>query len=72
LFAKKWNKLVETFVVECAVCQREKTKHCHYPGPVAPLPIPNMAWTFISMDFVEGLPKSGTINAILVVVDRLT
>jgi transposase InsO family protein len=63
---------VETFVAECPVCQRAKSKHCQYPGLLAPLPIPNMAWTFISMDFVEGQPKSGNKNGILVVVDRLT
>jgi hypothetical protein len=31
-----------------------------------------MAWTFISMNFVEGLPKSGNKSVILVLVDRLT
>jgi transposase InsO family protein len=31
-----------------------------------------MAWTFISLDFVEGLLKSGNKDVILVVVDRLT
>jgi hypothetical protein len=42
------------------------------PGLLAPLSIPDLAWTFISMDFIEDLPKSGTKNVILVVVDRLT
>lgn len=67
----KMKQAVEAFVTECLVCQREKTEHCHYPGLLAPLPIPNLAWTFVSMDFIEGLPKFGTKNAILVVVDML-
>jgi hypothetical protein len=66
------RKLVEAFVSECPVYQRSKSQHCHYPGLLEPLPIPDIAWTFISMDFVEGLPKSRNKNAILVVVVRLT
>jgi hypothetical protein len=31
-----------------------------------------MAWTHISMDFVEGLPKSQNKDDILVVVDRIS
>jgi hypothetical protein len=31
-----------------------------------------MAWTFISMDFIESLLKSSNKDVILVVVDRLT
>jgi hypothetical protein len=67
-----FKQSVETFVSECPVCQRAKTEHCHSPGLLAPLPVPTLAWTFISMDFVEGLPKSGNKNVILVVVDMLT
>jgi hypothetical protein len=68
----KMKKSVETFVSECPVCQRTKAEHCHYPGLLAPLPIPEIAWTFISMNFIEGLPKSGGKDVILVVVDKLT
>jgi hypothetical protein len=31
-----------------------------------------MAWTFITMDFIEALPKSGGKDVVLVVVDKLT
>jgi hypothetical protein len=66
------RKSLEKFVAICAVCQRAKSENCRYPGLLAPLPIPDMTWTFISMDFVEGLHKSSNKNAILVVVDGLT
>jgi IS30 family transposase len=66
------KKTIEAFVTECAVYQHAKTEHCQYPGLLAPLPIPTMAWTFISMDFIEGLPKSENKDVILVAVDRLT
>jgi hypothetical protein len=65
-------KYVEVFVSECPTCQRAKSEHYQYPRLLDPLPIPKMAWTFISMDFIEGLPMSGNKNSILVVVDRLT
>jgi hypothetical protein len=37
-----------------------------------PLPNPEGAWYTISMDFIEGLPKSGVANCILVVVDKFS
>jgi hypothetical protein len=51
------KKDVETWVAHCPVCQRSKHENCHYPGLLDPLPVPDMAWTHVSMDFVEGLPK---------------
>jgi hypothetical protein len=66
------RKTVEEFVTQCHIYQRAKAEHCHYPRLLVPLPIPNQAWTHVSMDFIEGLPKSGKHNVILVVVDKLT
>jgi hypothetical protein len=34
--------------------------------------MPTQAWQSISLDFVEGLPPSGSYNCILVVMDRLS
>jgi transposase InsO family protein len=66
---KQW---VETKVATCPICQRSKHENCKYPGLLDPLPTPDMAWTHISMDFIDGLPKSNGKEVILVVVDRLT
>lgn len=65
-------KEIHTFVQECAVCQHSKSEHCHYPGLLEPLPIPDMAWTHITMDFIEGMPKSNGRDVIVVVIDRFT
>ena len=52
--------------------RKNKSEHTPYPGLLEPLLVPEMAWTHISMDFIEGLPKSNGKDVILVVVDRLT
>ncbi|GJW97325.1 retrotransposon-related protein [Tanacetum coccineum] len=62
----------QQFVRECLVCQKCKLDIAAYPGLLQPLPIPHNIWTSISMDFIEGLPKSQGKNMILVVVDRLS
>lgn len=73
LFA--WPKLkqfVKEFVAHCSICQQAKTERVAYPGLLAPLPVPKGAWQMVTMDFIEGLPKSKNCNCILVVVDKFS
>jgi hypothetical protein len=42
-----------------------------YPGLLQPLPIPDMVWQHVTMNFIEALPKSEGKDTILVVVDKL-
>jgi hypothetical protein len=63
---------VHNFLVECDVCQHNKSETIKYSGTLQPLPIPPAIWRDISMDFIVGLPKSGNKLVIMVVVDHLS
>jgi hypothetical protein len=54
------------------VCQHAKVERIHPPGLLQPLPVPQRAWQDLTMDFIEGLPKSEGFDTILVVVDRFS
>ncbi|GAA0139024.1 hypothetical protein LIER_00655 [Lithospermum erythrorhizon] len=71
-FWKALKKEVTHFVTSCNICQKSKHEGVPYPGLLQPVEVPQAAWTQISMDFIEGLPRSKNMNAILVVVDRYT
>lgn len=73
LFAWKGMKSsVHKFVQSCLVCQQDKSDRTKLPGLLQPLPVPSMSWQIITMDFIEGLPRSGGFNCILVVVDTFS
>lgn len=63
---------IRKYIAACNICQQAKAEHTKTPGTLQPLPIPTHAWTIISLDFVEGLPKSQKFDTILVVIDKFT
>lgn len=70
-----WPKLkaaVSSFVQACQVCQQAKVEYVKLPRLLQPLPIPEQAWATVSLYFIEGLPKSGKFDVILVVVDNFS
>jgi hypothetical protein len=60
------------FVQSCAVCAQAKPDRSSYLGLLQPLSVPKQSWEVISMDFVEGLPLSGSVNMIMVVVNKFS
>jgi hypothetical protein len=68
----KMKKQTRDFVQACTICQQAKPERVRYPGLLEPLPIPSAAWQTVTMDFLEGLPPSGSANCVMVVVDMFT
>ena len=63
---------IKQYVTSCQVHSQAKSEHCKLPGLLQPLPIPPQAWHTVSLDFIEGLPKSKAFNTIMVVIDKFS
>jgi hypothetical protein len=66
------KKDIQQFISKCQACSQAKSKHCCLPGLLQPLLVPSQAWHTISLDFIEGLPKSKSYDTILVVIDKFS
>ena len=70
------KEMIQRFIHNCHVCKRAKAAQNTYHNLLQPLPVPEQAWTDVTIDFVIELPKCkayGQIyDAILIVIDRLS
>ncbi|KAL8171380.1 hypothetical protein V2J09_023184 [Rumex salicifolius] len=60
------------YVLTCLVCQQDKSKRRLPARLLEPLSISERPWECISMHFINGLPKSEGMGAIMMVVDRFS
>lgn len=70
-----WATLEEDtheFVRAYPTCSQNKVPRQALAGLLQPLPVPHCPWSHISLDFITGLPPSGSNTGILSVVDRLS
>ncbi len=56
------------FVLACSICAVSKSSN----RPLQPLLVPSRPWSYISLDFVPGLPPSQGNTVVLTVVDRFS
>ena len=58
VYWKGLNGDIKHFIQCCTMCQQNKSDTAASPGLLQPLPIPENIWHHITMDFIEGLPRS--------------
>ena len=64
---------VGQFISKCMNCQLVKAEQKRPSGLLQPLEIPEWKWEQVSMDFIDGLPRTRLgHDSIWVIVDRLT
>lgn len=63
------HKQILDFIWECDICQKNKYQALSLAGLLQPIPIPELVWEDISMEFITRLPKSQGCEVIFVVID---
>ncbi|KAJ0430223.1 putative nucleotidyltransferase, Ribonuclease H [Helianthus annuus] len=71
-FWKHMRQDVTNFIHSCHICQQTKTSSLSPAGLLQPLPIPELVFESIALDFITCLPPSHGKTVIMVVVDRLS
>jgi transposase InsO family protein len=69
---KGMKQAVVDYVDRCVICKQAKHERVKPPGLLQPLAVPPGMWHTVTLDFIEGLPRSAHSNCILVVVDKLS
>ncbi|KAL0541241.1 hypothetical protein IC582_021283 [Cucumis melo] len=72
LYREGTKAYIKRYCEECLVCQQNKTLALLPTGLLLSLEIPTQVWSDISMDFMDGLPKTTGFEVIFVVMDRLS
>lgn len=63
---------VAKMVAKCDVCRCQKYSTMALSGLLQPLELQNKVCFEVTMDFIDGLPKSNEFIVICVVIDRLS
>ena len=63
---------IESYCKMCSICATSKDANSKPTGLLHSLPIPDMPWQSIGLDFMGPLPKSDDFDYLLVVIDQLT
>lgn len=70
-----WPKMlqdIKRFIYSCPTCRSIKpARHAPY-GMLQPIPIPDKPFEVVTMDLITDLPESKRLNAIFVIIDKLT
>src|SRR5260370_22973986 len=66
-----WKDIAQ-FCHTCNVCQKIKPDLSGKKGLLRPHRVPQLPWDVVSLDLITGLPQSQELDAILVIVDKLT
>ncbi|XP_049366100.1 uncharacterized protein LOC125830954 [Solanum verrucosum] len=68
---KNMRTEVKGFIQRCDACQKNKSNVAAYPGLLQPLPLLEVVWSQISIDFIYGLPKSHSCKVFLDTIVKL-